>query len=1264
MNILRACLRAVLLILSILPGCVTAAEALSAADWSGIRAEYERHRHEAISGINGYAARNPEQCWRTEFDGRGFLVQPDAGGWSWGMELVSYGYAGHECAVIGLPQVTASGGRVAYAWDDAVEEWFVNDTRGLEHGFTLQSRPPGADGRLMMKLAVRGSLVAQVQKGGRGVSFTGEGGAAALTYGGLTVFDAEGRSVPAHFMAGGKEAELIIEDSVATYPLTIDPVAQQAYLKASNSAAGDVFGYSVAVSGDTAVIGAPLEDSIGVHSGAVYVFFRSGGVWSQQAMLKASNAEANDQLGWSVAISGNTIVAGTPWEDSNGTQSDNTITDSGAAYVFFRSGNSWTQQAYLKASNRETLDGFGATVAVSGDTVVVGAPQESSGDTGPQSNQADNSAPQAGAAYVFVRTGTVWSQQSYLKSSNTAAGDIFGWSVAASGETVLIGAHSEDSDATGVNHPTGQASNSALESGAAYVFIRSGTTWTQQAYLKASNTAADDRFGFAVALSGETAVVGSRWESGVAAKSGAAYVFIRSGTAWTQQAYLKASNPGVNDYFSNSLAISGDLIAIGSPYEASSATGVNGNQSDDSVAGAGAVYLFGRSGTVWSQQAYLKASNTGAGDGFGWAVAISGTTTLSGAWLEAGGAAGINGNQNDDSAPATGAGYVFIKTGTVWSQQAYVKASNSSANDQFGWSVAISGDTAVIGAPQESSSATGVNGNQADNSAFKAGAAYVFVRSGGVWSQQAYLKASNAEALDFFGWSVAVSGDIVIVGAPEEDSAAFGVNPVNGQTSNAKPSSGAAYIFTRSGTTWSQQAYVKSFNPGSTQRFGWSMAASGETVVIGAYNEASPATGVNNPVGAGNTGAPGAGAAYVFVRNGGLWSQQAWLKASNTEADDLFGQSVAISGDTIVVGANREDSNATGVNGDQINNLALTSGAAFIFQRSGTSWTQSAYLKASNTGAADEFGWAVAVSGNKVVVGAIKEDSNATGINGNGADNSSAASGAAYAFVNDGTGWVPDAYLKASNTGDGDQFGWSVAIDGSNAVIGANYESGNATGLNGDQSNNSAPTAGAVYHFYRERINWYQRTYIKASNTGSGDNFGGAVAISGTSVLVGAAGEDSAARGVNGNQNDNSSLESGAAYVFDLGALPGLELWRITWFNTLYETGSAANAADPDGDNIPNLLEFAMGRNPLLREPPPDLVKNGALLEFTFPRAKCALGEIAFSVEWSDLLAPAVWSTTGATTSILSDNGTVEQVKVTLPAGTGRRFVRLRVTVF
>ncbi len=165
--------------------------------------------------------------------------------------------------------------------------------------------------------------------------------------------------------------------------------------------------------------------------------------------------------------------------------------DSGAAYVFVRSGGIWTQQAYLKASNTGAGDGFGDSVAVSGDTVVVGASGEDSNATGVDGNQGDNSASHSGAAYVFIRSGGIWTQQAYLKASNTGADDDFGNSVAVSGDTVVVGAYSEDSNATGVDG--NQGDNSASASGAAYVFTRSGGIWTQQAYLKASNTGADDR---------------------------------------------------------------------------------------------------------------------------------------------------------------------------------------------------------------------------------------------------------------------------------------------------------------------------------------------------------------------------------------------------------------------------------------------------------------------------------------------------------------------------------------------------------------------------------------------------------------------------------------------------------------------------------------------------------------------------------------------------------------------------------------------------
>ena len=243
-----------------------------------------------------------------------------------------------------------------------------------------------------------------------------------------------------------------------------------------------------------------------------------------------------------------------------------------------------------------------------------------------------------------------------------------------------------------------------------------------------------------------------------AGQSGAAYVFVRSGTTWIQQAYLKASNTGAGDQFGCSVAVSGDTVVIGAFGEASNATGFNGNQSDDNAFDSGAAYVFVRSGTNWTQQAYLKASNTGASDRFGWSVAMSGDTVVIGAYGEASNASGVNGNQSDNSASASGAAYVFVGSGTNWTQQAYLKASNTGAGDFFGYSVAVSGDTVVIGAYGEASNATGVNGNQSDNSAGESGAAYVFVRSGTNWSQQVYLKASNTEGSDAFGWSVAVSG--------------------------------------------------------------------------------------------------------------------------------------------------------------------------------------------------------------------------------------------------------------------------------------------------------------------------------------------------------------------------------------------------------------------------------------------------------------------------------------------------------------------------
>jgi hypothetical protein len=278
-------------------------------------------------------------------------------------------------------------------------------------------------------------------------------------------------------------------------------------------------------------------------------------------------------------------------------------------------------------------------------------------------------------------------------------------------------------------------------------------------------------------------------------------VFTRSGATWSQQAYAKASNPGANDHFGISVALSGDgsTLAVGAYLESSAATGIYGNQADNLAGNAGAAYVFARSGATWSQQAYVKASNTGSGDHFGWSVALSGdgTTLAVGAYREASAATGIDGDQANNSTSSAGSVYVFTRSGATWSQQAYVKASNTGVSDLFGYRVALSADgtTLAVGAYNESSAATGIDGDQADNAAPGAGAVYVLARSGATWTQQSYVKASNTETGDQFGWSVALSGDgaALAVGTYAEDSAATGVG--GDQANNAASLAGAVYLF-------------------------------------------------------------------------------------------------------------------------------------------------------------------------------------------------------------------------------------------------------------------------------------------------------------------------------------------------------------------------------------------------------------------------------------------------------------------------------------
>jgi hypothetical protein len=634
---------------------------LWAADWAGIRAAHEATSHALIPQADGdFLAPNPSQEWQARIDASGFTVTPDHGKWTWGLELS--GPAGGA--------VQAGGASITRRRDDRISEWFVNDRHGLQQGWTVE-RPP-AKGGLSLQLHVRGALKPHLDPDRLGAVFRDHHGIDAVTYRGLKAWDAEGRELTAHFsLKGVNQLILTVDDAGARYPVTIDPIAQQAYAKASNTGSDDGFGTSIAVSGDTVVVGAPLE---------------------------ASNATGVDGNGY-----------------------NNSAAGAGAAYVFVRNGETWTQQAYLKASNTGEGDGFGWSVAISGNTIVVGAYQEDSNTTTVNGGGANNGATGAGAAYVFTRSGTTWTQQAYLKAANANAGDLFGSVVVVAGDTAAIGANREASQATGVNGDA--ANNASYASGAAYVFVRTGTTWTQQAYLKASDTAPGAEFGSSLGLSGESLIVGAPLAANGA---GAAYVFTRGGTAWSQQARLQASNSAASSWFAQSVAISGDTAAAGAPGEASNATGVNGNQADTSAAGAGAAYAFTRSAGTWSQQAYLKASNTAASDGFGRTIALDGATLLVGAPGEDSAATGIDGNQADNAAASSGAVYAFSRINGAWTHYSYLKASNTGSGDEFGKALAVANGTLAVGAPRESSSATGLQGIQSNNLASWSGAAYLF----------------------------------------------------------------------------------------------------------------------------------------------------------------------------------------------------------------------------------------------------------------------------------------------------------------------------------------------------------------------------------------------------------------------------------------------------------------------------------------------------------------------------------------------------------
>ncbi len=644
----------------------SAPESLAAGDWQAIQTAHQVAERQAYSSGKVIHARNTRQGWLVSFDGKGFSVNPRSHAWTWGLQLHSYGFDQAVKHIEGQASATIDGDTVRYDWNANVQEWCINGASGLEHGYTIQERPlrgTAVDTPLVFTLKVRGNLTPEIMGHGNGLRFLNAQGTSTLTYTGLHVFDADGITQQAKFIEADSGVRISISESGATYPLTIDPIAQQTYLKASNTNSRDEFGTAVAISGDVVAVGAYREDSnaTGVNgdqldnsmasAGAVYVFERIGGTWSQTAYLKSSNTASGQAFGDSVSVSGTTVVVGCVGDSSdadgvNGNHNDSSAPYSGAAYVFERIGGAWTQQAYIKSSNSDTGDGFGGAVAISGDFLVVGALGESSHATGIDGDQTDNSLTYSGAAYLFERSGANWSQLAYLKASNTDAWDKFGGAVAISGTRFLVGAEDEGSSATGINGD--QNNNNRPESGAVYAFaIHSGVV-TQEAYLKADESLTWLHLGSALAIDSDTLVVSS---------ASKAHVFDWSAAGWLSTAQLGA--PNFSGQGIVSVGISGDHIFLGNPYDGVKANGVNDFTQEGFGFYVGGVYHYQRIAGTWQQQEYLKALHAREWRQFGKSIGVSGELAVIGMPGDYSNATGVDGDQAIGGAQESGAAFIF-----------------------------------------------------------------------------------------------------------------------------------------------------------------------------------------------------------------------------------------------------------------------------------------------------------------------------------------------------------------------------------------------------------------------------------------------------------------------------------------------------------------------------------------------------------------------------------------------------------------------------
>lgn len=896
-----------------------------------------------------------------------------------------------------------------------------------------------------------------------------------------------------------------------------------------------LFGFALALECDVLVVGAPGQLVADYFSGAAYVYVRDGAVWSLEATLAPPDGGHGDRFGESVALDGDTIVVGAPLASHNG------HSHVGAAYVFVRSAGVWNYQAKLvDPDNPGGGDEFGHAVAIEGDACVIGAPDTAAG------------VHKLGAAHAFVRSGTTWSRQARLIADEPEAPNDFGTSVVMHAGLLVIGADHE-------------SAFWGPRQGAAYVFKQAQGSWVRTAVLHPATTSTGGRFGASVAATQTSILVGAPEGQGIGR------VFVSMNGMWSEQSVIVAADGDNGDTFGTAVGLSGDTAIVGAPgFELSGKAylyhlGCNPDDDGDAVPNMADNCPFDANGNQ------LETDGDGFGDACDNCPLVP---NLAQADRDADGIgdmcdacpddpsndrdadglcgdvdncpAAANPDQADSDADGIGdacdacpydadndrdadgvCGDIdncptrynpdqVDTDGDGWGdacdvcraaqQLTKLGAPDAAANDRYGNTLAAEGSTLVVGA-YRADHAGGVD----------AGAVYVLSLAAVDWQVQAKLIAPDAQASDAFGTAVALQGDTLVVGAERADLP-------------GKADAGAAYVFRRSGNAWAFEAKLIAGDGAANDNFGHAVAVWGDRIVVGAYRAAQ-------------AGGAAAGAAYVFNRSGTTWTQQLKLGGAWAVAGDWLGYTVACTDVFILMGAPRTD--APGL---------PDSGAVHSLYLSGTNQNHTV-LRATDPGAADLFGMALAVQENTLVIGAQAGDHGLI-----------ADTGAAYMLARSGNHWEMQGKLVAADAVPGDWFGTSIAVAPNRIVIGAARD-----GLGG-------VNAGAAYVFAHNETEWLEQAVLRAADAAPNNLFGSAVTITGDTAIVGA---------YLGDQTNGTA--AGATYLFDLNcrALADIDVdGDVDWDDAVRlgdctlgpdnGYGIDCHTADLDGDHDVDLHDLVL----------------------------------------------------------------------------------------